>query len=528
MTDYQLRQLTLLQYLPLVIALLIATLGITAHYLFGQSWTTISGHALGSDDAYISFRYAENLFYGKGLVFNPSEPVEGYSNFLYTLLMVPAFYLGKGSIYGYSVLLNIVFINLSIVIYYRFIKQVIDKKSANIGVWLLALSPYIWSNAATGLETTLVLAINLGLWVTIEHFRHQKKQRDFYILLMLSTLSILTRIDGFIMPLIACLYLTIKNERHRALHLLLSIITLMICYTVCRYFYYGDIIGNTFYNKISGDFFQRILQGTVFWFYYLLETGMYISLAVYLYVKLFKSHKQITTTNEPVFISETFDFAMLTALCWSIYMIYTGGDIYYERFLITLLPMTTFLFLKVKKRLNPWLQGYLIAILLAIPLWFAQNDGRFNYQYPKYDLWVNIGEFLKSHYPNRVLAADACGKIPYYSELKTIDMLGLNDRHIAKLKAQRRGIPGHTKFDPFYVLKKSPDIITAWINPSLNVGYGLNKNLYQKHYQLHYLVNSSRHDLGDKNIIDVTTLDKKAISALINKDYNYAILTKRH
>ncbi|RKX21336.1 MAG: hypothetical protein DRP51_04400, partial [Candidatus Zixiibacteriota bacterium] len=36
------------------------------------------------DDAFITFRYAENLADGYGLVFNPGgEPVEGYSNFLW-------------------------------------------------------------------------------------------------------------------------------------------------------------------------------------------------------------------------------------------------------------------------------------------------------------------------------------------------------------------------------------------------------------------------------------------------------------
>ena len=35
------------------------------------------------DDAFVSFRYAENLINGYGLVFNPGEPpVEGYTNIL--------------------------------------------------------------------------------------------------------------------------------------------------------------------------------------------------------------------------------------------------------------------------------------------------------------------------------------------------------------------------------------------------------------------------------------------------------------
>ena len=39
------------------------------------------------DDAFISFRYAANLARGDGLVFNPGmPPVEGYTNFLWTVL----------------------------------------------------------------------------------------------------------------------------------------------------------------------------------------------------------------------------------------------------------------------------------------------------------------------------------------------------------------------------------------------------------------------------------------------------------
>ena len=46
------------------------------------------------DDAFISFRYAENLVAGNGLVFNPGERVEGYTNFLWVVLIAPFLALG--------------------------------------------------------------------------------------------------------------------------------------------------------------------------------------------------------------------------------------------------------------------------------------------------------------------------------------------------------------------------------------------------------------------------------------------------
>jgi hypothetical protein len=41
------------------------------------------------DDAYISYRYGKNLMNGDGLVYNKGEYVEGYTNFLWTVITAP-------------------------------------------------------------------------------------------------------------------------------------------------------------------------------------------------------------------------------------------------------------------------------------------------------------------------------------------------------------------------------------------------------------------------------------------------------
>lgn len=46
------------------------------------------------DDAYISLRYARNLSQGMGMVFNPGVRLEGYTNFLWIILTLPAYWLG--------------------------------------------------------------------------------------------------------------------------------------------------------------------------------------------------------------------------------------------------------------------------------------------------------------------------------------------------------------------------------------------------------------------------------------------------
>jgi hypothetical protein len=46
------------------------------------------------DDSFISLRYAENLVAGHGLVYNPGERVEGYTNLLWTLVLAALLRLG--------------------------------------------------------------------------------------------------------------------------------------------------------------------------------------------------------------------------------------------------------------------------------------------------------------------------------------------------------------------------------------------------------------------------------------------------
>ena len=47
-----------------------------------------------NDDAYISFRYAQNLALHGELTYNLGERVEGYTNFLWTVLMALVLALG--------------------------------------------------------------------------------------------------------------------------------------------------------------------------------------------------------------------------------------------------------------------------------------------------------------------------------------------------------------------------------------------------------------------------------------------------
>jgi hypothetical protein len=72
-----------------------------------------------------------------------------------------------------------------------------------------------------------------------------------------------------------------------------------------------------------------------------------------------------------------------------------------------------------------------------------------------------VGEWLRTTFePGTVIATNAAGIVPYVSKLPTIDMLGLNDEHIAHRDITLGKVTlGHEKHDARYVLERRPDII---------------------------------------------------------------------
>ncbi|TAK35068.1 MAG: hypothetical protein EPO21_07425 [Chloroflexota bacterium] len=120
------------------------------------------------DDAFISFRYARNLASGLGLVFNPGERVEGYTNFLWTVLMSGGYWLG----FDLVIFAKLVGIAASLGIVYLLCKlgTLIRPSSAPAGSrtlagLLLAANGAFATAAITGLETSLfTLLITAGAY----------------------------------------------------------------------------------------------------------------------------------------------------------------------------------------------------------------------------------------------------------------------------------------------------------------------------------------------------------------------------
>src|SRR5690606_32238700 len=79
--------------------------------------------------------------------------------------------------------------------------------------------------------------------------------------------------------------------------------------------------------------------------------------------------------------------------------------------------------------------------------------------------WVGEGEVIAlgrgggSRAEQPLLAVPAAGTFPYYSKLPCLDMLGLNDRHIARQRPEQVGDLAHDHADGGYVLDRAPDLM---------------------------------------------------------------------
>jgi hypothetical protein len=232
---------------------------------------------------------------------------------------------------------------------------------------------------------------------------------------------------------------------------------IVIPFFLWRYGYYGDLLPNTFYAKTGGGL-RAALRGLTYAGGFAMALGGPLLLLTLV--------PPPNRNNAPIAWR-----GYLLALCgaYSLYIIAVGGDHFPgERFFVTLVPWLAILIAAGLSGIVAGLQStglrWLAAPLLAVLL-----IGYAGYAYTRaaeedlivagsdesLGIWREIGWWLADHGgPDTSVAAMSAGAIAFYSERTTIDMLGLTDRHIARVVAvdMGEGAAGHEKRDPAYVL----------------------------------------------------------------------------
>ncbi len=516
-------------WIGLAFALIILLGGVALQAAAGYFYDDNSGHAWGSDDAYISYRYAQNLAEGNGLVYNPGERVEGYSNFLYVLLIAPAFFFTTAlGVYYYSVALNTLFATLALILFHQHMRRRLGDEVAAVGALLFALLPAVWVWTAAGLETPLVLLLQIALWVSAERLIDEgETPRRIALLSVLTVLSVLARADGFITPAIAFVYLLLRGQRRATLIVGAALVATVVAQVAFRLAYYGYPLPNTYYVKVSGSLFLRIKAAVK---QLILHTPRMGVLPYLMAIAVLAMSAFVDVTRDWRAALSHLRFDLFFSVGWLAYFIYIGGDTFDERFLLILMCLGFVIMFQAGQQFRPARQLIftLVPLLLVYQAAPLLLDPRYDYRPQKYDRWVTLGEFLAEEYPGATLAIDGAGKTPFISGLYTIDMLGLNEEYIAHQAAVDFRNPGHNKYNPYYVFSRQPDVIASWLVPySVDMTWGLLAERYTAEgYWLAYLVNSSPVSLGEDNILNAASLTPEEISALTVNGYEYGVLVR--
>lgn len=509
----------------LAVCFLILLVGATLQTLGGSSFLTTKSHNdWGNDDAYIGYHYAENLAHGRGLVFNPGERVEGYSDLLYVLAMTPAFWLtDRDGVYFFSVLLDLAFALAALALFARYLRERLGAARALAGALLLALCLPLWVAVASGIETCMVLLISVAIWISAERVAEDPVPRQLATLCGLIVLSLLARVDGFLLPGAVVLYLLLRRRVRPALVCAGTMVSTQGLYELFRRAYYGAWLPTTYYVKVAGPLATRFIHAwgqfsKINFFDGLLPYTLIFVVAIAgLLGTVLKSRSEF---------SEALRFDILFPPLWLGYWFYIGGDHFWDRFLIVLFPLGIFAVLAAWEGIkSPRLAAFGLLLLVALqagPPWFI--DPRFNYISNKYDCWIGLGKFLGKNYPGRTLAIEPAGKIPFFSGLYTMDMMGLMDPVIAHMPVATSDYePGHIKFNADYSLSRRPDLIVVGIFPNLDMNLGLTRAKYAAAgYHLAYLLDTRRPP-GAEPIQSVQGMSEATVSGLINEGYDYAV-----
>jgi hypothetical protein len=140
---------------------LFVPLGLAAYLMWRLAPHTV-------DDAYISFRYARNAARGLGLVYNAGERIEGYTNFLWTVLLAGGARLGVEPEIA-AKLLGAASGACAIGMTYALSARLRPFGAVPcVATWLLASSAPFLGYSVFGLETTFFAALLLvGSWLML-------------------------------------------------------------------------------------------------------------------------------------------------------------------------------------------------------------------------------------------------------------------------------------------------------------------------------------------------------------------------
>ncbi|MEZ4382454.1 MAG: hypothetical protein R3A79_14050 [Nannocystaceae bacterium] len=400
-----------------------------------------------SDDAFISFRYARNLVDGLGLVWNPGEAVEGYTNFLWVLIVAGGMALGAaperltlqlGLVAGALILLLLARLDAA-----RFGPD--DPRTFAVAL-VLAVHPSFTGWCSSGLETQFFALLALAGLLQCAREDEAREPWPWRSSAVLAAAT-LTRPDGAVFMVSAGLVVLAAVARRRrslrsALLWALPFVAAVGGHMLWRLRYYGYPLPNTFYAKVTGFSWERstayfdvfLADYSFLWFAPLAVVGLACR----------------RSTRAAL-------FAISSAL-YLAYVFYVGGDFLEFRFLVPVYAGVYWLVVHgihgvaelVDRRAGARGLGGGVAFVLyaallsatasatATDLQDSRGGGETITATRRYAIQrAEQGRLLRRWLASGLLPSDlrietgAAGALPYYAGVYTFDLRGLNDVEVA-------------------------------------------------------------------------------------------------
>ncbi len=419
-----------------------------------------------SDDALISLRYARRFAQGLGLTWTDGERVEGYTNLLWVLLTSACRAIGFDLVWSARIL-------DTIGVFFAIVCASVEPKplafspvrTLSGGLFFALAAPLaVW--AVGGLEQGFLAGMLAGAFVALGRARPSEggSPRAYFVAGAFLGAVALLRADGVVLVLGAALGFVLSGRLRlnaiAATALVLAIpVGLLGLQLLFRWSYYDALVPNTALAKVSFNE-DRVLGGLRY-----LRDG-YLSLLPAVGLTFVA-----VIVGFPRMRSERWLPALVVLVGWSSYVGLVGGDIFpgWRQLVPAVVALGMVLTEAAHAASERFRYGKPIVMGLAVPALVAsllvQTWDRENVR-AKNELWEHegrpLGYTLRRAFGEKraLLAVDAAGALPYFSELPALDLLGLNDRHIATHPPPNfgRGGIGHELGDGAYVLGRRPDI----------------------------------------------------------------------
>jgi hypothetical protein len=441
------------------------------------------GHALVfnfvNDDAFISFRYADNLVQHGELVFNLGDRVEGYTNFLWTLLMAGGMAMGIDPV-PFSKGLGIVLSVITLLLVARFMGKLEGRTSAwdAVAPGLLAGAPAFACWSTGGLETALFATLLTASWTA---YLTEDKEK-FPLSGVWLALAAMTRPEGMLIFGLTGLFRlgemllverTLRPRKHDWLWGI-GFALVFAPYFVWRWWYYGWPFPNTYYVKTGAKNFWG--RGFLYWWDWVITHALWIL-------------PGLAVLKRPKY-GRFLALGGLYIIAVSVHVMRVGGDFMaLHRFLMPLMPIAAVMAAMGLRSLVGALsdRGFKARTLAfgaaLVVIGAGVQVARIDQAALKVDSkggvdsigWLAmfaeqctvIGKWMAENTPpDASMAITAAGIIPYYSRRRTLDLLGLNDEWIAHEVKATGNRPGHTKHAPHkYVEEWAPTYFIGHPDP---------------------------------------------------------------